>query len=405
LYFFIFFFGKDDIVYIEKLKKNIEIFKLKSHYFLIAYLLTTNMLALKAKLALNAKYVPTTDSIFKVAVNFESDVNVRLDITADGSYIISHSDDFLTRIWDPKTGVCICTLAEHEHPVMVVAFNKQSSLVTITTRTGDISVWNTTTGKRQRNIYITDNSVVNDIIMTADGSKIIAAFENNPIFIVDTQKRYVEYELETDDSINTIRLSLNETLLVSGGQDHTVCVWDFLTHERIHVLEGHDDWVIEVKISNDCRRIASISLSNCMIVWDTFAGVSLYKIDDLQFGISTVAFNFDGSRIAIGNDRVIKVWDTETGENLKFLRKHRAAILSIVSYDNVGYWNRHFASLPQFEDIKANALTVIALGNRYQDRYLLPKEIWEVVFQFLMGKSLMMSISEDRTALIWNVAF
>jgi WD40 repeat protein len=65
-------------------------------------------------------------------------------------------------------------------------------------------------------------------------------------------------------------------------------------------------------------------------VWDAGTGKELYRLD-LVSGVSALAFSHDGRTLAVGGeDTAVRLLDASTGEEIRFLRKHRKAISALV---------------------------------------------------------------------------
>lgn len=73
------------------------------------------------------------------------------------------------------------------------------------------------------------------------------------------------------EQVNNLVFSLDGKLLVSGGDDKAVRVWDVQTGGDIRVFYGHLEPVISVSISADCTRVASGTGFN-IYLWDVQTG-------------------------------------------------------------------------------------------------------------------------------------
>lgn len=81
-------------------------------------------------------------------------------------------------------------------------------------------------------------------------------------------------------------------------------------------------------VSPDGRRIVTVADSGMMLkIWDSETGEELAALKGHESPITACAYSPDGRRIlSASKDSTLKLWDAETGEELKTLRRHRDAV-------------------------------------------------------------------------------
>ena len=89
------------------------------------------------------------------------------------------------------------------------------------------------------------------------------------------------------------------------------------------VLRGHTDDVSSASFSPDNKYIVSASYDNTIRIWDAQTGKELKKLEGLTEGINSVSFSPDGKRIVSASwDNTIRIWDAKTGKELKKMEGH-----------------------------------------------------------------------------------
>jgi WD40 repeat protein len=70
------------------------------------------------------------------------------------------------------------------------------------------------------------------------------------------------------DAVSAVAISPDGSWLATGGNDGTVRIWDAVTGQPRHILEGHVDWVKAVAISPDGSWLATTSFDGTVRIWD-----------------------------------------------------------------------------------------------------------------------------------------
>lgn len=114
-----------------------------------------------------------------------------------------------------------------------------------------------------------------------------------------------------------------QSLVVSGSRDATIRVWDYDTGVCKHVLIGHTDSVRCLKVSGD--MVASGSYDLTCKLWSLADGTLLRTFAGHAMQIYSIGFN--GNVIATGSlDATIRVWSVKSGECLGKLSGHTSLV-------------------------------------------------------------------------------
>ena len=97
------------------------------------------------------------------------------------------------------------------------------------------------------------------------------------------------------------------------------------------VLGVHIDWVLSVAVSADGRRAVSGSLDHTVKVWDLESGAELRSLAGHGHVVRSVAVSADGRRAVVSGsfDHTVKVWDLESGAELHSLKGHSTFVRSV----------------------------------------------------------------------------
>lgn len=142
------------------------------------------------------------------------------------------------------------------------------------------------------------------------------------------------YVLEGHTStIRCIRVLHNRPVAVTGSRDATVRVWNIQEGRLLRVLQGHHQ---SVRCLDVCgNRVVSGSYDTTCRVWNVDTGECLHVLRGHGLQIYSVAF--DGIRIASGGtDTTVRVWDAKSGNCIALLPGHTALVCQLQLSSSAG---------------------------------------------------------------------
>jgi hypothetical protein len=135
------------------------------------------------------------------------------------------------------------------------------------------------------------------------------------------------------DYVYELAISHDGKRLASCGYDKSIRVWDVESGRVLSVLREHSDAVFAVAFSPDDTRIASGAGDRSVKIWDAQKGVRLYTLTDATEPVTALQFR-PGSPLvltAAGQDKTIRTWAlTATGgKQVRSVLAHTAPILAL----------------------------------------------------------------------------
>ena len=72
--------------------------------------------------------------------------------------------------------------------------------------------------------------------------------------------------------VNSVAISSDNKLIISGSEDKSIKIWDIESGKEIKKLNGHSECVYSVAISSDNKYIVSGSGDNSIKIWNLQSG-------------------------------------------------------------------------------------------------------------------------------------
>jgi WD40 repeat protein/nucleoside phosphorylase len=279
----------------------------------------------------------------------------------DGQFIVSSSDDKTVRLWDVKEGRELWTYRGHNGMVHCVAFNPdgqsiasasedetvhllnlQGNLIRIFTGHIDpvksvafsfdgqliasgcsdsaVKIWNLL-GDEIKSIRLIQQLVsIETITFSIDGEWIIFGASNGGIFKDSVrQKSTIKSYIIHDNTINSLVLHPNGSLVASGSRNATVRLSDLDGKQLGNPFIGHESIVWSVAFSPDGELVASGSRDKTIRLWDLEGNPVGNPLIGHGGGVNCVAFSPSGRMlVSCGADLKIKFWSKYRVHQLPF---------------------------------------------------------------------------------------
>jgi transcription initiation factor TFIID subunit 5 len=144
-----------------------------------------------------------------------------------GHYFVSGGYDKLGRIWTTDKLHPLRLLAGHDKDVEVVAYHPNSAYVFTASPDKTVRMWAVQTGNAVR-MFTSHTSAITALACSGDGKVLASADDTGAIILwnLATGKRLKQMRGHGKGGVWSLSWSAESTVLVSGGADGTVRVWD-----------------------------------------------------------------------------------------------------------------------------------------------------------------------------------
>ena len=201
----------------------------------------------------------------------------------DGRLLASVGGDRAVRIWDSASGRPLLTARGHRDWISGLAFGPRGDWVATSSHDGTVRVWDAATGQ-ERAVLRGHTDAVACVSVRPDGERI-----------------------------------------ASGGSDRTIKVWDPARPQPALVLRGHRGPVARLAFLPDGRRLVTAStplgdddrVHAEIWLWDARTGSRLRSFACPPGLVFDIAISPTGRWLAAGIDHRIKLWEVETGREVR----------------------------------------------------------------------------------------
>nr|AEE63537.1 unknown [Dendroctonus ponderosae] len=239
--------------------------------------------------------------------------------------VFSSSRDKKVMIWrlnpteqdnEGIAGYALRSLSGHSQAIQDLALSSNSKYVISASWDSTIRLWDVEKGNTIRT-FKGHTSDVNSVALSPDNRQIVSGSRDKTIKLWNTvgECKYTFPDSSSQDWISCTRFSplQKETLIVSGGWDKKVRVWNLEKCSMKTQLGGHTGAVYTITISPDGSLCASGGKDGVAMLWDVNEGRHLYSIA-AQSAINCLCFSPSHYWLCAATDDSIKIWNLEEGK-------------------------------------------------------------------------------------------
>ena len=253
-----------------------------------------------------------------------------------GKRLASGGHDHVVRIWDATTGQAVITTGGHQSDVLSVAFSPDGKRLVSGGWDQTVRVWDTVTG-RELHTLRGHNQQVSGVVFYPDGQRFASGSADGTVKVWDAGTGRELFTLRGHSrEVFGVAISPGGRFLASASWDQTVKVWDLTTSQHSPSFAVLGIRVQKAAFSSDSRRVAVASplatsrgIPGKLVVSDVQTGRITFMPGERPGGFNTVAFSPDDRRLATDWDKVVKLWDAQTGQELFTLPGHTEPVMCV----------------------------------------------------------------------------
>lgn len=245
----------------------------------------------------------------------------------NGQLLASGARDKTVKIWDAASGQRLRTITEGlSRGIYDIAFHPDGQRLAVVTWEltgkeespviGFCHIYDVNSGRLLRRIDL-DNHPAAQVKFTPDGQHIVIATWGEIAYCYQTETGRQEwlFDLSTNKEYNAfdaLDISPDGAFVLLGGKDFTIRLLDRATGQEVYHIDrwqGHRDNILAVRFSADGGTFASAGEDNLLMVWSTVSGERLHIFRGHMATIADLVFDRQsGGWLTASEDKTVKTW-------------------------------------------------------------------------------------------------
>jgi WD40 repeat protein/serine/threonine protein kinase len=254
-----------------------------------------------------------------------------LAVSADGTAVLTGTEDGTVRLWEVSAGEPLRELGNHRYEVRALAFSPDGRFVLSGSEDYTAQLWERATGKpvgkplRHQDVVqavafapmsTKDRQAGVQVLLTASRDGTARLWQKPPGQPV---VKPLGSPLEHHSPVGAAAFSPDGRHVLTGDQDQRVWLWEVADASPYRLELKHPDPVMALAVRPDGRALATGSTGRVRL-WEIEGGKELDSFQAKQGEIWALAFSPDGRWILTdGREKTARLWDAATHKELRAL--------------------------------------------------------------------------------------
>lgn len=262
-------------------------------------------------------------------------------VTADGYFLISACLDGYPMLRDGATGNWLGTFTGHKGAVWTASLNNTATLAVTGGADFTCRIWNALNGLCLRTYM--ESHICRAVSFSEDSTRVLVGGNMKTLNVYDlvgTEKTKPITVLEGHKGIVRFARFFGNNMIVSGGDEPFLLVWDIRTGKQVARLDlgASDIKSAEISRTGSPSVVLTVVTASNLQFWDLD---ELRRIDTMQIPQDSESASQSGNHVVVsGRDLQIRLYDKTSKQELHTFHGHHGPVWCV----RFSPWGDSFAS-------------------------------------------------------------
>ncbi|MFF3917082.1 TIR domain-containing protein [Streptomyces sp. NPDC001852] len=267
-----------------------------------------------------------------------------LDFHPGGALLVSGDTEGEVRLWDLATGRSSGLLGGCRGAVYQVLFDPDGSLLAAGDSAGVVRVWriepeadpvatplNRQPADHRGSVWVCKFRPHGDTPAQGPGALLVTGGNDGVVRLWEPATGQGRRILRGHGRrVGTLSFSADGSLLAAGGNDGVVRVWHAASGRRLRELTGQSDRLVSAAFGPAGPLLATASSDGDLYLWNAATGEYQRELDVETDHVWAEAFSTDGELLATANDDdTVRLWYRATGAHVATITEHFGRVRAI----------------------------------------------------------------------------